>query len=494
MRKYIIYFALTILSFLMGDSPIRVFNRSTGINSELKTFSKSKEVMVSAKEFAHALSLKVYENIDRKKIVLYIAGRRVKISGNSSFILVDEQIFQMQTYVKYADNELFIPVEAFIKIMRSSALPGISYDARRGLLDVDVVGHNITGMLIEEKSNGTIIRIQTKKLFSERNISSFMNKNGWYYLTISGGSIDTFNVNITPTRGVVRKIEADQLGQSAQVAFKLGGKIISHEWVQSRDPDEIILTLRTPLGKGSARIKTAKERWHLNTIVLDAGHGGKDAGTTGKRGTKEKDITLDIVKRLGKIIEKKLRTRVVYTREEDVFVPLWKRTKIANESNGKLFVSIHANANPNRTIKGFETYLLSPGKNKDAVEVASRENSAIKLEEINGKYQRLTGENLIMATMAQSMFLKESEDLASIIQMELDKKLDSSPNRGIKQAGFYVLIGASMPNVLVEVGFVSNPQEEIKLTKASYRQKIAESIYNSIRIFKTSREKVLANE
>jgi N-acetylmuramoyl-L-alanine amidase len=96
--------------------------------------------------------------------------------------------------------------------------------------------------------------------------------------------------------------------------------------------------------------------------------------------------------------------------------------------------------------------------------------------------------------MAQSMFLKESEDLASIIQMELDKKLDSSPNRGIKQAGFYVLIGASMPNVLVEVGFVSNPQEEIKLTKASYRQKIAESIYNSIRIFKTSREKVLANE
>jgi N-acetylmuramoyl-L-alanine amidase len=184
----------------------------------------------------------------------------------------------------------------------------------------------------------------------------------------------------------------------------------------------------------------------------------------------------------------------VYTREEDVFVPLWKRTKIANESNGKLFVSIHANANPNRTIKGFETYLLSPGKNKDAVEVASRENSAIKLEEINGKYQRLTGENLIMATMAQSMFLKESEDLASIIQMELDKKLDSSPNRGIKQAGFYVLIGASMPNVLVEVGFVSNPQEEIKLTKASYRQKIAESIYNSIRIFKTSREKVLANE
>ena len=206
------------------------------------------------------------------------------------------------------------------------------------------------------------------------------------------------------------------------------------------------------------RIEDVKDRWRLDTVVLDAGHGGKDGGTQGKYGTKEKDIVLDITKRIGRLLENNTKIKVVYTREEDVWLPVRRRTEIANENNGKLFISIHANANNNRTIKGFETYLLSPGKSEDAVAVASRENSVIQMEEKKNGYEKLSGEVLIMATMAQSMFVKESENLASIIQMELDKQLDS-PNRGVKQAGFYVLIGASMPNVLVEVGFLSNPTE-----------------------------------
>ena len=159
-------------------------------------------------------------------------------------------------------------------------------------------------------------------------------------------------------------------------------------------------------------------------------------------------MVLDITKRVGRLLEKNAGIKVVYTRDEDVFVPIIDRTKMANDANGKLFVSVHANSNKNRKIQGFETYLLRPGKSEDAIEVASRENSVIKLEEKTGQYDNLTGENLIMATMAQSMFMKESEDLAAIIQMELDKRLNT-PNRGVKQAGFYVLIGASMPNVSV---------------------------------------------
>ena len=166
---------------------------------------------------------------------------------------------------------------------------------------------------------------------------------------------------------------------------------------------------------------------------------------------------------------------------------------MANDANGKLFVSIHANSNSNSKIQGFETYLLRPGKSNDAIDVASRENSVIKLEEKTGQYEKLSGENLIMATMAQSMFMKESEDLASLIQVELDKRLDT-PNRGVKQAGFYVLIGASMPNVLIEVGFLSNPIEEKRLKKTDYKQKIAESIYDGIKRFKFSREKLLVKD
>ena len=227
-----------------------------------------------------------------------------------------------------------------------------------------------------------------------------------------------------------------------------------------------------------------------DTVVLDAGHGGKDPGAIGKYGTKEKDVALDITKRAGELLEKS-GIKVVYTRDEDVFIPLLDRTKIANDSNGKLFVSIHANANKNRKVQGFETFLLRQGKSDDAIEVASRENSVIKLEEFTDRYEDLTGEALIMATMAQSMFMKESEDLASIIQMELDKRLNT-PNRGVKQAGFYVLIGASMPNALVEVGFISNPSEEKMLRQKAHKQKIAEAIYQAIKHFKYSREKILA--
>ena len=377
-------------------------------------------------------------------------------------------------------------------MLKSTILPGINFDAKKELLEIDVIRFNITDIDIDVKSNGTIIRLKTKKAFSERNISSFINKHGWYYLTIAGAVIDTTNINNGLTRGVVRQIESDQIGSTAQVAFKLGSKVISHDWYQGLDPNEIVITLRTPLGQIENHLEDVKDKWRLDIVVLDAGHGGKDPGAIGKYGTKEKDVVLDITKRTGKLLEKS-GIKVFYTRDEDVFVPLMDRTKMANEKNGKLFVSIHANANKNRKIQGFETYLLRPGKSEDAIEVASRENSVINLEEVQDQYADLTGEALIMATMAQSIFMKESEDLASIIQMELDKRLNT-PNRGVKQAGFYVLIGASMPNVLVEVGFLSNPMEEKKLKQDMHKQQIAEAIYSAIKHFKQTREKVLAGE
>ena len=482
---------LFLITVLNGE--IHVFNRSAGTESEIKTLPKSKLIYISAKDLAHSFTSKLYENTERKKLVLYIAGRKIKISGNSSYIMIDDKPYQMPQITRVESNDLYVPAEDFLGILKATILPGINFDSRKEFLDIDIIRFNITGIHIDVKSNGTIIRLTTKKPFSERNISSFINKHGWYYLTVAGAMVDTTTLNAGLSRGVVRRIESDQIGKTAQVAFKLGKEVISHEWYQSLDPNEIVITLRTPLGKVDEYIEDVKDRWRLDTVVLDAGHGGKDPGSQGKYGTKEKDVVLDITKRVGRLLEKNAGIKVVYTRDEDVFVPIIDRTKMANDTNGKLFVSVHANANKNRKIQGFETYLLRPGKSEDAIEVASRENAVIKLEEKTGQYDNLTGENLIMATMAQSMFMKESEDLAAIIQMELDKRLNT-PNRGVKQAGFYVLIGASMPNVLVEVGFISNPAEEKKLKQAVHKQRIAESIYEGIKHFKYSREKLLAGD
>ena len=232
----------------------------------------------------------------------------------------------------------------------------------------------------------------------------------------------------------------------------------------------------SPIDKTTDLIKE-KKKWQFDTIIIDPGHGGKDPGSIGYKGTKEKDIVLDVSKRLARKIQKNLRVKTILTRDEDVFIRLQDRTKFANTNEGDLFISIHVNSNESKKPYGFETYLLKPGRNQEAINVALRENSVIELE--GNKFEKLTDEQLIQATIAQSGFVQYSEKFAALVQEEIDKRVQSR-NRGVKQAGFYVLMGASMPNVLIELGYISNPNEEKKLNSSSYRDMLATSIYYAI--------------
>ena len=496
MFKTLSFLIILLNLVLAGDlesSTVRVINRVNNSTDEIKTLDNLRGVYVSVKDVSRILSKRnPYINSDRLKIVVYLGNNRLKISGNSSFILVDERVYQIPNFTIWDNEDIYVQAEALFNLIKETTMPGIDYDSRRMVLDIDIKEFNITGIEINEKANGTVLRVKTRSSFPEGNISSFFHENGWFYITIADALVDTTELRRSDARGVVRKITADQLGSTAQIAFQIKTKVESHELYQGKDPSEIVVSLRTPMDNSIARIKEVKDRWKLDTIVLDAGHGGKDPGTMGQRGTKEKDIALDITKRVGLLLEKNTKLKVVYTREEDVFIPLWKRTKIANESNGKVFLSIHLNGSPNKAVYGFETYLLRPGKTEDAIEVASRENEVIKFEDrTDNRYKDLSGENLIMATMAQSIFMRESEELAAMIQEEMAKKIKSK-NRGVKQAGFHVLIGASMPNILVEAGYLTNRNEEKNLRNAKYRQSIASCIYKAIVKFRYSREQYLA--
>ena len=486
-----IFLNLLILEDVEASS-VRVVNRVNNSTDEIKTLDNLRGVYVSVKDVSRILSVKKpYINAERLKMVLYLGNNRLKISGNSSYILVDERVYQIPSFAIWDNNDIYVQAEALFNLIRETTMPGIGYDSRRMVLDIDIKEFNITGIEINEKSNGTVLRLKTRSSFPEGNISSFFHENGWFYITIADALVDTTEIRRSDSRGVVRNITADQLKNTAQIAFQIKTKVESHELYQAKDPSEIVVSLRTPMDNSIARIKEVKNRWKLDTIVLDAGHGGKDPGTMGPRGTKEKDIALDITKRVGLLLEKNTKLKVIYTREEDIFIPLWKRTKIANESNGKVFLSIHLNGSPNKSAYGFETYLLRPGKTEDAIEVASRENEVIKFEErTDNRYKDLSGENLIMATMAQSIFMRESEELAAMIQEEMAKKIKSK-NRGVKQAGFHVLIGASMPNILIEAGYLTNRNEEKNLRNAKYRQAIANCIYKAVVKFRYSREQYL---
>lgn len=241
---------------------------------------------------------------------------------------------------------------------------------------------------------------------------------------------------------------------------------------------EIIISKKTLIQKAEkVDLANEKRKWKFSTIIIDPGHGGKDPGAVGYRGTLEKDVALDVAKRLEKKISRNMSVKTVLTRDEDIFLKLDERKQIANDNNGSLFISIHANAAQDRRASGFETFLIGPNKNEAAVRVATRENAVLELEGFSGK--KLTNEDLIQATIAQSAFASKSEQFAALVQEEIGKRV-TSRNRGVKQAGFYVLWGASMPNVLVELGFISNLSEEKKLRSSQYRETLATAIFRAV--------------
>ncbi len=236
-----------------------------------------------------------------------------------------------------------------------------------------------------------------------------------------------------------------------------------------------------------ARPRLPQKARAIEKVVIDAGHGGKDPGAVGPSRLLEKDINLDIAFRLKTILEDRYGVKVVMTRDDDVFISLGDRTAIANREAADIFISIHCNAAPKKkrnrsTTRGVETYFLSLAKTDDARATAAMENSAIQFEQPDKKTANFDDIQLILWDVMQNEFLKESSDLAEWIQEALSAGL-AVPNRGVNQAGFYVLNGAYMPSVLVETAFISHPEEERLLKKTTFRQNVAEGIAQGLREF-----------
>jgi len=218
------------------------------------------------------------------------------------------------------------------------------------------------------------------------------------------------------------------------------------------------------------------------TVVIDPGHGGLESGARGKFGALEKNITLAIGRRLRSIIERNLAFRVVLTREEDVFKPLEERAAIANNNKAYLFISLHTNSSNRKNARGPETYFLNlNATDEEARRLAYLENKSSELEE-RIENQKEDEIKMILWDMAQASYLKQSSQLAENIQEELNSLLKTR-NRGIKQAPFRVLTGVACPAVLIEVAFISNPDEEKQLISDEFQESVAEAIYQGLMKF-----------
>ena len=227
----------------------------------------------------------------------------------------------------------------------------------------------------------------------------------------------------------------------------------------------------------------------VKTVVIDPGHGGKDPGAIGGKKNMEKTVVLNVSLMVGNLIKKEYPdVKVVYTRDNDRFIGLAKRAKIANEIGADLFISIHANAAENRAAKGFESWVLGLHRTKAALEVAKFENSAILMEENHEQtYEEFDPNDpdaYIALSMRQNAFLDQSLVLANSFQKDCEKKLGLL-NRGVKQAGFMVLYRATMPAVLIELGFLSHPQEELFLASKKGQEKLANHIFEGFKHYKS---------
>lgn len=230
-------------------------------------------------------------------------------------------------------------------------------------------------------------------------------------------------------------------------------------------------------------------RWVLDTVVIDAGHGGHDPGARAN-GLNEKDVNLAVALKLGSYLERFLKLNVVYTRTDDSFVELEERGSIANRAGAKLFISIHANSAPySKKVSGTETYILGMGRAEKALEVMDRENSVIKLEDNPDQYEAFY-QNSILNTLALSANMKMSEKLAAGIEKQFADRARRK-SRGVKQARLIVLWAASMPAVLVELGYLTNRLESMYLNSEQGQDYLASAIFRAVRDFKMEYEKGL---
>jgi N-acetylmuramoyl-L-alanine amidase len=244
----------------------------------------------------------------------------------------------------------------------------------------------------------------------------------------------------------------------------------------------IKLLLLIALSVSASEYKYEK-KW---VIVIDPGHGGIDPGALGSI-SREKDITLAIALKTGEYIEKNLKNvTVVYTRKDDSTVDLSERPKIANKAKADLFISIHANWANSKTIKGAETFIMGLAKDQQNLEVAMKENEVIYLEkDYSTKYEGFdpkSPESYVMFSLMQNIFQKQSTGLASNIQSQYKNSLNRT-DRGVKQAGFWVLFMTTMPGVLTETGFITNPAEEKYLVSREGQDNIAASIFRACKTY-----------
>lgn len=493
---------LSVFSCLLSISLILVFHTSSiaQISVQFKPSGKKKDVeslvhedheLISISSFAKALNYSCHWDRFSQSLNCKKNGDSISFIQDNTFLVRNGVTGKLSQAPLRFGAQLFLSIIDLIEAFKPEGAQ-LRWNASSRLVQLIESGYSIKSVFCEKKQNGTLLTIDLG--------DSLLFDITYFYpnLTVNflKGTVDTHKIRSSEPCGVIKSVSTVQFKESAQVSVLLDSKIEEPVYDYVQDTRRLMLSLRPEkkMNKGAVfKPSNTLQFESLKTVVIDPGHGGKDPGAIGVGGVKEKDVVLSIALKLREMLKKANGITVYLTREKDVFIPLQDRTKFANDKKADLFISIHADAisgsaQRKKITRGYKTYFLSHAKNEEDKLVAMRENAVIELEDRPQNYNNL--QNLLI-DLAGNEYLKESQELCILIDQKFDaglKKKIPKLHLGVGQANFWVLNGAYMPSVLIEVGFLSNATEEKLLADKSFQKYIASSIYDAIIKFKMGYE------
>jgi len=484
------YFLTTLLLVLIYPGigyTSRVTVQMSGGMEKIEAIEENEVVYFSLSQLLEIIGERLSWDIVGISVSFRSDAQRATFFLGSPYISVNDTVRNITYPVRFESGGLYLPARTFIPMLDLMRSEQITWNANDKTIRIDSEWYNVTDVSLSPKANGLLVEIF---LTEPRAYEIYGSEGNWLNVTIPDGRVNIRQIESRRGNKYLRDLNAYQFESSAQISFRLRREIgqFSHRFQPNPGRIQISLIDTTTPQVALSRVERLGPDDKIDKIIIDPGHGGKDYGAIGLRNTREKEVVLDIAKRLAKLIRKEKIFEVIMTREKDEYVTLEERAKIANDANGDIFVSIHANASKKRSAYGFQVFFLAPANN-DAARAAAQLENAPFLAELNEFADDEDNLTLILSDMIQTEFQTESADLAEMINKEFLRHLNRRTKaRGIDQAGFVVLNRVYMPSILVESAFLTNKNDENLLRDNNYKQDVAEAIYEGLKRFKAKYE------
>lgn len=471
-----------------GDIPVSILteadHRERSVNGRM-LLSGSQEMYLRSATAATVFKASRFWQEAVRQLVLRVRDRAFTLTAGSRLVMYDDSEILLPVPILTIDGDLWLPVVFLVEVLGPAVGEAIVWDPDRRRMRIGSVRFNVTKLHLEELTRATAVHLICEEPLGFRADSS---EPGYVILKIYGGRVDPAAVSRSGRRGLVAGVHSRQQADHAKVYVKVDDLADRFRTYTRGDGREIVLVIEeeqvsalpepTPRGRVNLVLEEGlvdvTRPIDVRTVVIDPGHGGVETGKVGRRGTFEKDVNLAVARQLERYLKRRSDLKVVLTRDKDVQLGLSERAERANLAQGDLFVSLHCNGWFNEGAAGIETYFLSPAKSDWTKSVAADENRGGKE---NGDV------SFIVWELVQNKYISASSDLGEIVQATLCRELRAI-DRGVKQAGFRVLVGAYMPAVLVEMGFLSNEAEERRLRDGGHQERLAEALGKAILEFK----------